>query len=146
MSNTETKKSIGNTIVRTVGGTEYKIRKLHVGKYARVMVIVEDLPSKIMELYPDKNWEELKSGLENMGIEEMLRSLPKLMEFASGEIINLVAFMTGIPKSIFEYREDMEDEEIVGLDELIELIEDVIMLNNFKGVAEKVKNLMSLKG
>ena len=146
MTKTETKKSTGSTIYRTVGGKEYKIRKLHVGKYARVMVIVEDLPAKLMELYPDKNWDELKYGLESMGIEEMLKSLPKLMEFASNEIINLISFMTDIPEEVFQYRDDMEDEEIVGLDELVELVEDVVVLNNFKGVADKVKNLMSLKG
>ena len=67
------------------------------------------------------------------------------MQFAANEVLGILAYATGIPKEVFEYRDDMEDEEIVGIDEVVDLVEIVISLNNFGNVADKIKNLMTLR-
>ena len=143
MQSTEAGKSLSKKVKVELAGKEFTIKKLHIGKYALLLGMLENLPKKLMEMYPDKSFEDIKASLGEMSSEDMIRNLPVLMQFAAGEVLNILSYATGIPKEVFEYREDMEDEEIVGIDEVIDLVEVVINLNNFGNVADKIKNLMT---
>ena len=129
-----------------LGGKTYVIQKMHVGKYTKMLLMMDNLPAKLMELYPDQDFETIKKNLGNMSAEDMIRNLPKLMQFAANEVIGIISFATGVPKEVFEYHDDMDDSEIIGLDDMVDLIEIVVKLNNFNKVADSLKNLMALKG
>lgn len=142
---TESGKSLPKKIEYELCGKTYVIKKMHVGKYALMLGMLENLPEKLMEMYPDKSFDDIKANLGDMSSEDMIRNIPMLMQFAANEVMKILAFATGIPVEVFQYREDMDDEEIVGLDEILELVDIVLKLNNFGKIADQIKNLMTLR-
>lgn len=130
----------------TIGGKTYVIKKMHVGKYAELLGTMESLPAKLAEMFPDKNWDDIRENLNEMDIESALKHLPKLMQFAAVEVTNIISKATGIPVEVLLGSDDTPEDEIFGLDEYIELIYTVMSVNKFSVVADALKKLTALRG
>lgn len=102
---------------------EVEIKKIPIGRFAELMLAVEDLPSLVTKSI---SLEEL----ENLNEELILTKLPSLLANAQDDIFKLVSVASGV-----------DNIEELDFEEFFDIVTAVIELNNIQAIVGKVKNL-----
>ena len=102
---------------------EVEIKKIPIGRFAELMLAVEDLPSLVTKSI---SLEEL----ENLNEELIITKLPSLLANAQDDIFKLVSVASGV-----------DNIEELDFEEFFDIVTAVIELNNIQAIVGKVKNL-----
>jgi hypothetical protein len=109
-----------------------EIKKMGIGKFAQLMLAVEDLPNKLVDII---SLEELEYIDEKL----LLTKAPSIIANAQDEVFNLIAVASGIDKKRFELDENGDGD--IDFEGFLDIITAIIELNNIQAIVSKVKNL-----
>jgi hypothetical protein len=102
-------------------GQKVTVKKLPLGRYAKLIKAIQDLP---------KHQKKLES-LEN---ETVLEALPELIAEGLPDVIRILAIATPLKK---------EEIEELGLDEAVDLAMAVFEVNNYQKVYDRIKKALA---
>jgi len=107
------------TIQIKLENREVTIKKLPLGKYAEVLGALDELPKHLI-------------GIETKTTDDFVAELPRLIAVALPDVIKILSIAT-----------DLTPEEVseLGLDEVVEIIEGLVEVNNYKAVFSSVKKM-----
>lgn len=105
-----------------IGDTEYQIKKMPLGRYAKFLKALEDLPSDVVG--------DLMSA-DQISNEKFVQKLPSLLRKSYGQLIEVLHIATEVPKDVLNNQAGMLD--------ATRLIKAVIEVNEYM----KVKNAIS---
>lgn len=140
--------SLPRTMDVAVGDKTITVRKLPLGKAARLAIMLESLPDVIAEMTGDEetaaalsaamaSGQEGRQDIQALG-SVIVKVLPKLLMTAQDFVVGLISVGAEVDKQWVE--------EEVGFDEALDFITAILTVNNVIGIAEKAKNLMGLFG
>lgn len=116
-------KSLGRTVVVNLdNGRQASVTKMPLGRYAEFFRELRNAP-------------EILKTLDAAPPDRILAELPSLIATSWSDLVGALAVATGLERKVL-------DEE-VGLAEAIELVEAVIEVNGFFGVAQKGARLLA---
>jgi hypothetical protein len=122
------KKALPNTKIVQIGEEQIEIKKLPLGKYAELMLALQNVPSSIMS--------DLQ-GLDTNDEDKMLQTMFGIFGKAWGQILEILAIGSGLDK------DRIENDPDIGLDGGIELFLAIYEVNNLDKVIKQVKNVIN---
>ncbi|SCY88501.1 hypothetical protein [Alkaliphilus peptidifermentans] len=111
-----------------IGGKTFNIKKLPLGQYAKVLLILKKLPGGLL-----KEFQSLDVNDE----EALMATLFGTAAEAWWQVIEIIAIGSGIDKEV------IENDPSIGLDGGVELFLAIWEVNNLAAVMKSVKNAMS---
>lgn len=122
-------KALTNSVTVTLSnGEKIEVQKLALGKYAKLMMILKDMPAGIL------------SEIQKIDTEDndaTVQALLGIVGSAWGQVIDVIALGSGMD------RERIENDPSIGIDGGIDLFVAIVEVNNLKGVVSKAKNLFT---
>lgn len=112
----------------TINEKEVEIKKIPIGKFADLMMVIDKLPNTVMDILSQDGVKDIN----NLSNAEMLGKIPKLLAKSQDEVFNLVSVASGVPKKEFK---EMDPEEF------LDVLETLIEVNNIQTLIDRVKNL-----
>ena len=116
----------------------YNIRKMPIGAYLTAMDGLQEFPAKAMEaVFPDMSAQDILNALQNCNADTVGQMLFRALTVVPDEAITLIARLTGIDPL------DLKEDENIGLDGLVEIIEAWIEVNNLENFMNAARGLMA---
>lgn len=123
-------KILGKEIVVELGEEKIVVKKLALGKYAKVLGILKNVKMDFGK-FQNLNTDDAQS---------MIHFFLEMIETSWEHVIEIIAVGTGIDK------ERLKEDETIGLDGGIQLLFAVWEVNNLGNVVKSTKNFMKAAG
>lgn len=105
----------------TLDDKEIEVKKLPIGKYAELLKAVKELPKQI-------------KSIESLNADSIIEILPDLIGSSLPDVIRIISIATELP----------EDEvAVMGLAEIVKLVEAIYTVNNYSDVYEVIKKALA---
>lgn len=111
-------------VIVTINDVAYTVKKMPLGKYAQVFIVLKELP-KILE------------DVDNFSTDEIVGRLPEMITTALPELTKVISLASDIP-------EDVINEEC-GLAELTDAVIAILDVNDIEKVVDNIKKIMARK-
>lgn len=109
------------TITVTLDSKEVEVSKLPIGEYAGLLKAVQELPKQV-------------KTLENLNSDTVIELLPVLLGSCMPDIVRIIAIAVKLP---------VEEVALLGLAEIIRLVEAIYQVNNYGDVYEILKKALA---
>jgi hypothetical protein len=114
--------------VITINGQEYEIKKLALGRYAKLIGALDNLPPEVME--------ELKA-VDTSSTEGFMAKLPKLISKSWENILDVLSIASGIEKEVLSEECDLNDG--------VNIVKAIFEVNDFATVKKTLATLFQSK-
>jgi hypothetical protein len=121
-------KALPKTKTVVLGEEKIEIKKLPLGKYAELMIVLKNLPFSVIK--------EMQA-IDTSNEEATIQALFGLFGQAWGQVLEILAIGSGIDK------DRIENDPEIGLDGGIELFLAIYEVNNLQKVVNQVKNAIN---
>ncbi|WP_034757801.1 hypothetical protein [Rossellomorea vietnamensis] len=118
------KKSFLNENEMYLGDKKVQIRKITPSKWKELFSMLDKLPGLMLQVFTAPK-------------SDYYQTLIVALEVAMDEVLDIVSALTGIEKSYLE-----NDENNVGMDEIISYLSKMAKHNNLRDMAKNVKSLL----
>jgi hypothetical protein len=107
-----------------LGEKKVQIRKITPAKWKELFSMLDKLPGLLLQVFAAPK-------------EDYYQTLIVAIEVAMDEVLDIVSALSGIDKSYLE-----NDENNVGMDEIIAYLSEMVKHNNLREMAKNVKSLL----
>ncbi len=132
-----TKNTVKLSLPATVTVRGYEIKRMPLGKMLAAIEALRELPGDLMALcFPNMNGAQILAQLKGFSSDMMTAILGNALTAAPAHVVRVFAMLSGIPE------DQLLEDEAVGLDGLMELIDAWIEVNGIENFFKAVRPLV----
>lgn len=109
------------SIIVELDDKKVEVKKLPIGKYAEMLAVIKQLPKHF-------------NTVDQLDTEKIIERIPELVGSALPDVLGLISIATDLT---------YQEVEVLGLNEIIDLVTAIFEVNNYSAVFEKIKKVMA---